>query len=232
MTDPRLLIFAKYPETGRVKTRLCPPLSPEQAAAIQRSCIRLVCERAFRAWPVRPVLVISPDDSEAAFRTLVGPYIRIQPQGGGDLGDRLARAIDAAFQSGDEQVLVMGSDSPTIPAGRFDDAHNALRTHDLILGPCDDGGFYLLGLKRTHDDLFKRVPWSTNRTCSGMTKQALACGLKVATLDPWYDIDRPDDLPRAMADVRSSKREDDYELLTVLEGAVAALPKRKATAPR
>ncbi|NOS99205.1 MAG: glycosyltransferase [Phycisphaerales bacterium] len=232
MADPKLLIFARYPAPGQVKTGLCPPLTPDQAAAIQRSCIRLVCERAFRVWPVRPTLVITPNDSEEAFRAIVGPYIRLLLQGEGNLGDRLARVVQDAFQSGDEEVLVIGSDSPTIPAGRFDDARTALQKSDVVLGPCDDGGFYLLGLKRTHVDLFKRVPWGTDGACSGLKDQAIACDLKVAAMDPWYDIDRPDDLARAVQDIRSVQREDDYELLTVLESAIAAVPKRKAAARR
>ncbi len=208
-------------------TRLCPPLTHEQAAAVQRACIRLLCERAFRVWPVCPKLVVSPDDSEEAFRELVGPYVPILPQGDGDLGQRLTAAATAVFAAGASELMIIGSDSPTIPQDRLTAAQSALQCSDVVIGPCDDGGFYLLALKRMHDDLLTGIDWSTNRAADQTRERASACGFSVAEIDPWYDIDRFEDLERTLADIRSGNELDDFELRTTVESALAAAKKRK-----
>lgn len=197
-------------------TRLCPPLSPEQAAAIQRACIRLVCERAFRSWPVQPVLVITPDDAEKSFRQFVGPYVPILPQGGGDLGKRLDRAFKATFDEGAQRVLVVGADSPTMPQRLLAGAVDALEKSDAVIGPCDDGGFYILGLHQFKNGLFDGIDWSTDRSAEQMIKQMKSCGMKVVELEAWYDIDRPEDLERAAEDLATARESDTFELSRVL----------------
>lgn len=217
MPTTELLIFAKYPAPGDVMTRLCPPLTPDAAAAVQRACIRLLCERAFRSWPVRPKLVISPDDSEDAFRDFVGLYIPILPQGDGHLGERLARATKTAFDGGAESLLIIGSDSPTLPERLIRDAQTALTNSDAVIGPCDDGGFYLLGLNAAHDDLFLNIDWSSDKVAEQTTARVKACGMSIARLEPWFDIDRPEDLERAAKDIRDSGQFDAFELLRILD---------------
>lgn len=226
----KLLIFAKHPTPGEVMTRLCPPLTPEQAAAVQRACIRLLCERAFRSWPVRPVLVISPDDAGPAFRRIVGPYIPIITQGDGDLGARLTRASKAAMQDNAPQVLIIGSDSPTLPARMLTEARKQLKKSDVVIGPCEDGGFYLIGLKRVDDNMLSNIDWSSDQVTSQTKERVAGCGMTVAMLEPWYDLDRPADLRRAVQDIRAADGRDDLELLGVLEEVLAAAYERKAVA--
>ena len=209
-------------------TRLCPPLTADEAAGVQRACIRLLCERAFRVWPVRPTLVVSPDDSEDQFRELVGPYIPLLQQGEGDLGERLARAASHSFDAGATELMIIGSDSPTIPEQRVIDAREALDDSDLVIGRCDDGGFYLLAIKRMHDDLFSEIEWSTERTADQTVARAKSIGMTVSEIAPWYDIDRVEDLARTAADIRSAGNVDDFELLQTVESALAAAKKRKA----
>ncbi len=232
MATTHLLIFAKYPTPGEVMTRLCPPLNADEAADVQRACIRLLCERAFRVWPVRPTLVVSPDDSEEQFRALVGPYIPLLQQGDGDLGERLARAAGSSFDAGATEVMIIGSDSPTIPEQRLIDARDALGSSDLAIGPCDDGGFYLLALKRLHDDLFRGVEWSTDRTAHQAVAQARSLGFSVSEIAPWYDIDRFEDLARTAGDIRSAGNVDDFELLRTVESALTSAEKRKTGAKK
>lgn len=216
MINPTLLIFAKFPGPGQVMTRLCPPLTPEQAASVQRACIRLICERAFRSWPVRPVLIISPDDAETGFREFAGPYIPIRLQGQGDLGQRLERAVRAALDEGARQVLVIGADSPTMPHRLLTDAVDALNKSGAAIGPCDDGGFYLLALNQLKDGMFDGVDWGTDRAAEQLTERMKSCGVKVSQLEKWYDIDRPEDLERAAADLAQARESDTFELSRVL----------------
>jgi len=230
VANPKLLIFAKHPTPGDVMTRLCPPLTPEEAADVHRACVRLLCERAFRAWPVRPTLVISPDDAEPRFREFVGPYIPILPQGDGDLGERLTRAAEAVLQNGSPPLLIMGTDSPTMPADRLAAAQVQLKEADAVLGPCRDGGFYMLGLNRVVPGMLDGVAWGTERAAAQTIERMQSRGLKVATIDPWYDIDRPDDLERAVGDMRSAHLPDDYELLRVIEDAIDEARARRSGA--
>ncbi len=221
MPTTKLLIFAKYPEPGEVMTRLCPPITPEEAARIQRACIRLLCERAFRSWSVRPVLVISPDDAEDCFREFANPYVPMMPQGDGDLGDRLTRAAKAEFDEGTTQLLIIGTDSPTITDDMIAAAQKKLKVSDVVVGPCDDGGFYLLGLKRFDDQMFKDIEWGSDRVTAQAVERSKSCGMKVGMLKPWYDIDRPADLQRAAKDMRKADRYDAYELLRTIEEVLA-----------
>ncbi len=227
MPTSHLLILAKYPEPGAVMTRLCPPLSPDDAARLQRSCLRLLCERAFRAWPVQPKLIFSPDDAEDRFRELVGPFIPARPQGEGDLGERMLHAAQTSFADGADEVILVGSDSPTMPAARITDVQRELQKHDAVIGPCDDGGFYVLGLKKTHDEMFSDIAWGGDQACAQTIQRLKSCGLKTTSIDPWYDIDRIDDLRRAVEDIRAAQNLDDYELFKTAESVLATAAKSK-----
>jgi uncharacterized protein len=226
----KLIIFAKYPEPGQVMTRLCPPLTHEVAAQIQTACIRLLCERAFRSWPVRPVLCVSPDDREDDFRKLAGPFVQIATQGEGDLGERILRMAETTLQEGEDRLLIIGSDSPTISAEHVAAATKKLSRADVVLGPCEDGGFYVLGLKRTDPKMFSGVAWGSDSACEQVKSACKACGLKVATSTSWYDIDRVSDLERAVVDIREANQRDDYQLLRTIETALEGVKGRKAGA--
>ena len=222
MPITKLLIFAKYPEPGQVMTRLCPPLTPDQAASVQRACVRLLCERAFRSWPVRPVLVISPDDAERGFREFTGPYVPMMPQGNGHLGDRLTRAARTALEDGTPEVLIIRTDSPTVSDEMIEAAQAALKKSDVVIGPRDDGGFYLIGLKRFGEGMFNGIEWGSDRVTTQSVDRLKSCGMSVGMLDPWYDIGRLADLERAVRDIRAADRRDDFELLRAIEEALAA----------
>ena len=228
MTTTKLLIFAKHPTPGQVMTRLCPPLTHEQAASVHRACVGLLCERAFRSWPVRPTLVITPDDAEAKFREFTGPFIAIMGQGEGDLGERLARAAKTSLDESTPAVLIIGSDSPTMPARLIHDAQSRLAKSDVVIGPCEDGGVYLIGIKRAADGLFEGIEWSTDRVAQQLKDSAKSCGMTVAELETWYDIDRPADLDRALRDMHDADELDDFALRRLLEDLLADAEPRKA----
>lgn len=227
MPTTHLLIFCKYPAAGEVMTRLCPPLTHDEAATVQRACIRLLCERAFRVWDVRPRLVISPDDAEESFREFVGPYIPILTQGDGEIGQRFARAVAVASSDGAEKIIIIGSDSPTLTAEHINAAASELDKADAVLGPCDDGRHYLLGVKRPCDEWLTRVDWSGDRVVA-QAKKAAGRGMTLHLLQPWYGIDTIAGLERALADIRAVNACDDYELRRVIEMTLEAAGKRKS----
>jgi len=216
VANAKLLIFSKYPAAGRVMTRLCPPLTHLDAARVQRSCIRVVCERAYRSWPVRPELVVSPDDSVSAFREIVGPLIPIAAQGDGDLGARIARAASAALAAGEPTVLIVGTDSPTMPTHLLSAAVAALNSSDVVIGPTEDGGFFLVGLSKYAEGMFADIEWGSDQVSAQTTARASSCGLGVTILEPWYDLDRIADLERAVGEIRDGGPPEAVELSYVI----------------
>ncbi len=211
-------------------TRLSPTVDPEDAARIQRACIRMLCERSFRGWPVRPTLVISPDDAEESFRECVGPYVPLTPQGDGDLGARLARVCKAQFDAGDKEVLVIGTDSPTMPYDTPKLVKEKLAKSDVVVGPTEDGGYYCLGMRKFDERLFADVDWGSDKVFEQTVANAKKCKLKLDTLPEWYDLDRPEDIQRSIDDIVKANHRDDFELRRVLEdvaGKMATAGKKK-----
>jgi hypothetical protein len=130
------------------------------------------------------------------------------PQGPGDLGERLARAVGAAFVRGHRRVLVVGSDSPTLPSHLIAEALRRLEATDVVLGPAFDGGYYLLGLNRLEPALFRDVPWSGPEVLAVTAERARAAGLEVSLLPFWYDVDEPADLARLVSHARAVRAAD------------------------
>jgi len=190
----RLMIFAKAPTPGRVKTRL--KLPPETAAALHAAFVRDVVARHQR--PGRQVTVWRAGDLQhGLWRELVeahGVSLAVQPSG--DLGDRMAAAFSATGVHGDP-VVVLGTDSPTLPPALVERAFAALGDRDAVIGPACDGGYVLLGLRgaaTTDRSIFPPgLAWGTEAVLPA-TLDALAARGDFAVLDPWYDVDRPQDL--------------------------------------
>lgn len=235
MSD-RLIVFARRPEAGRVKTRLTPPLSPDAAAEVYEACLRDVlalaaAERArIEIWfeeyagpdaaagsgrgaagagtsPTQPAGDARPGrtagGSEAYFAREF-PVVPLVRQAKGDLGERMADAFDRSFAAGAGRVLLLGSDSPTLPPDTLHAAFDHLLDAEGVLGPALDGGYYLVGLRReawpAAAGLFREVPWSTPDVLRVTALRAAEAGLALRTLPGWYDIDRPEDLARARVD--------------------------------
>ncbi len=190
----RLMIFAKAPMPGRVKTRLLLP--PETAAAVHAAFVRDVVERHGR--PGRHVtLWRAGDPDHPLWAELVAAHgIALAEQPAGDLGDRMAAAFAATGAAGDP-VVILGTDSPTLPPQRVDAAFAALAERDAVITPACDGGYVLLGLRgaATRDRTIfpKGLAWGTEAVLP-TTLDALAARGDFAVLDPWYDVDRPIDL--------------------------------------
>jgi len=195
-----LVIVGKAPRPGRSKTRLVPPLSPSDAAALAAAFLYDTAELGIGLGWER-VTVVHPDVDDEADRLgdLLPRGIRCQAQAGNGLGDALRGAFAAHFADGFVKVVLIDSDSPTLPRRLLDEACAALERHEVVLGPSADGGYYLLGLRKHQPALFDGIAWSTPRVLEQTVQRA--AGLSLKLLDEWYDVDEPADLFRLQADL-------------------------------
>jgi rSAM/selenodomain-associated transferase 1 len=195
-----LLIIAKRPAPGQTKTRLSPPLLLEQAASLYECFLRDTLEVA-RAVPAVSRLVHYAPDSAAGYFGQLAPDFGLRPQVGDSLGPRLEQVLTRCLAEGFERAVIMDSDSPTLPAAYPAQAFAALDTADVVLGPCEDGGYYLIGLKQPQPRLLREVPMSTTHVLRDTLALAKQAGLRVALLPTWYDVDTAQELERLRADL-------------------------------
>ena len=195
----RLLIFLKEPTPGQVKTRLATIVGDEASSALYRACIELALERlaGFRR---ESVVCVDPPEAVARLRASLGPGWAYEPQRGAHLGERLADATARAFDGGASQVVIIGTDSPWVHAEDITAAFKALARADVVLGPTDDGGYYLIGLSRRTPALFQGIAWSSPSVFADTHTKARALGLRVETLRAGYDLDHLADVQRFIED--------------------------------
>ena len=202
MRQTVVLIFAKYPTAGAVKTRMTPPLSGEEAVELHEACLRMVCENVASVDTLETKLVVTPDDRAIDLAHRVGLHEGdAWPQGDGDLGDRLNRAVVRAFDSDARSVLLLGADSPTLSAEKLHEAIDALDDHQAVLGPCEDGGYYLLGLNVPTPALLTGIDWGSDCVADQTRQRADEAGIDLHELSTWYDLDRFEDVARARRDL-------------------------------
>ncbi len=195
--DARLLVFARAPRPGAVKTRLARTLGDGRAAEIYRRMGRLVVDRVAPA-PARLAVCHSPDDAGEEVREWLGsPPAEYWPQGSGDLGGRMSRMFDRAFE-GSERVVVIGTDAPAVGAETIRRALEALDSADVVLGPASDGGYYLIGLRRPRPGLFTDINWGTGSVLEETIARAWSLRLDVTCLEVESDIDTAADLTPAV----------------------------------
>jgi len=191
-------IMAKAPRPGQVKTRLCPPLSRQQAAALYRCFLLDKIAQVDSLQGSAPALSYGPPESRPFFQDFAPPHFLLVPQLGADLGGRLLSTFIQLFRQGFAQVLAIDSDTPTLPTAYLQRALDVIAQpgNDVVLGPTEDGGYYLIGLHRAHRDLFEDMPWSTPQVLSETLRRAEAQRLHAVCVEPWFDVDTPDDLQR------------------------------------
>jgi hypothetical protein len=193
---PVLIIFAKEPRPGQVKTRLCPPISPQAAARLYGQFLEDVLEE-MAGLPQIPVAVAyTPEAARPFFQKLVPPDTPLVAQAGADLGERLRQAFAWGFAQGAATVLIRNSDSPDLPGSLVLAAQEVLADGraQAVLGPCPDGGYYLVGLKTPQPRLFQDINWSSSTVLADTLAQAGRLGLTVHLLPSWLDIDTIADL--------------------------------------
>ncbi|MEJ2757428.1 MAG: TIGR04282 family arsenosugar biosynthesis glycosyltransferase [Anaerolineales bacterium] len=188
-----LIVVAKQPTPRKTKTRLCPPLTFEQAANLYE-CFLQDTLTIMRSVPdVRCGIGYLPENAGEYFRQLA-PDMELTPQQGATLGDRLDNLLRSALNNGSERVVVFNSDSPTLPAAYLSQAFEELADVDVVLGPTKDGGYYLIGMKQPHSHLLKQVQMSTPLVLKDTLALAKSSGLTVSLLPTWYDVDTINDL--------------------------------------
>lgn len=201
-----IVIFVKAPVAGKVKTRLCPPLSHEQAAALYRAFVRDTLAAARKVARARLEIAYQPAAAYPDLRWLGPdadtPYF---VQKGAGLGKKLVHAFEQAFRSGARKAVVLGSDTPHIEPAAVREAFRLLEGHDAVLGPAADGGYYLVGLKRPIPALFAGVSWSTPRVLRQTLDRAQRCGLSYRLLPECRDIDTFADLESLMRPSHGSR---------------------------
>jgi len=193
-------IMAKAPRAGEVKTRLSPPLSARDAAELYRCFLLDKIEQVRTLTAASPAIAYTPPDGRGFFEG-VAPDFLLVPQRGPDLGARLANSFEHLFTLGHAAVFAIDSDTPTLPTPFLEQALDLIATPgiDLVLGPSEDGGYYLIGLRALYRELFEDMPWSTAQVVPETFRRAEGKGLKVAALPLWFDIDTPKDLKQLAA---------------------------------
>ena len=194
LSGPALAIFAKQPLPGQVKTRLCPPLTAEQAADLYEVSLRETLDR-FTATNLSPVLCYSGQRQWFAAQFPETPLLL---QSDGDLGQRLAAATTALFDAGASPLLIVGSDSPDLPLALVDQALSSLSAFDLVTTPANDGGFVLVGMRQATPEIFLEIPWSSPQALAATLRQARRQGLSYQETGSWSDLDEFDDLAQLL----------------------------------
>jgi uncharacterized protein len=210
-----LAVMTKAPRAGEVKTRLVPPLTPDQAAELNKCFLYdtvTAISSAISNNNACGIAVYTPIGTELAYADILPSNFSLLPQRGDRFGERLYFAALDLFKCGFESVCLIDSDSPTVPPENFAQAVKLLqRSGDrVVLGPCEDGGYYLIGLKKPkpHKELFERIDWSTERVLAQTRQRAREIGLEVKLLPVGYDVDDSASLQRLCKELLTGKQSD------------------------
>lgn len=183
-----LVLFARSPQLGQVKTRLAATVGNARALEIYRDLVEHVVGHVRELSGVAAVIACTPDEGVSDMEQWF-PGLSAEGQGEGDLGLRMQRAMDRAFARGAHRVVILGTDCPEADARVMQQAFSLLGQRDVVFGPATDGGYYLVGARRETPPVFSGIPWSASNTLAVSVAAAQARGLDVALLDPLSDID-------------------------------------------
>ena len=223
-----VIVFAKNPIPNQVKTRLLPTLSPEQAAALYTAFLTDWCETLAELPDVDLVIAYTPPEAQPDLQALIGENAIYIPQMGTDLGDRLTSAKQWAMEQGYTKILVVGSDSPTLPISYISQALGLLDSRDIVIGPSTDGGYYLIGfsaeaLAITVPHVFEEIAWSTAEVFQQTVACIHAAKATLGLLPPWYDIDTAEDLAFLHAHISAMRLAGDRVQAVRTESLLAEL---------
>jgi rSAM/selenodomain-associated transferase 1 len=205
-----LVVIAKAPREGEVKTRLIGPLSAAEVTEVYANFLRDVFVMAEAVQSEREnlqiVLCYTPEGEEEAFEQIEREGSLMLPQRGEGFGDRLRHCFEDLFGMGFGSVVVIGADSPTLPGEYVFDAFESFETDDdVVIGPAEDGGYYLIGMRRLHEPIFEDIPWSGPDVLDATIERARAAELDLVLLSEWYDVDTPEDFERLKRELGENK---------------------------
>lgn len=198
-----IIVFIKFPVPGKVKTRLGAQIGNAKACACYRVFLQQTFDLLKRTSAENIIVAYEPGSKATEFDKIIPTEFDAIPQSPGTLGDRMAHAFSIAFERGSERVIAFGSDSPTVPVHYIEQAITSLSCKDIALGSTEDGGYYLIGLRKLYRRLFEDVKWSSNTVFAETLARAHELGLAVERIPEWYDIDDLSTLRRAATDDRT-----------------------------
>lgn len=201
-----LIIFAKEPKPGKVKTRLKGYLSEERCAELYKVFLKDTLELARAAKCFHKILAYDAFGFAPRYLKTIAPDFIFYKQRGDDLGERMHNAFKFAKGMKCEKTLIIGSDSPDLPVTYLKEAFKCLDKNDIVLGPVFDGGYYLIGLKKPCLQIFQGVKWSSRSVFKDTLKIAIVLGIKAAVLKKWHDIDKYSDLVFLKQSLKKNKR--------------------------
>lgn len=203
-----LLVFAKEPRCGFVKTRLLDVLSGKECVELYKAFLQDTIEIAKKVSCQLKCIAYHTDNTSPVYITQIGTEnnLLLYRQEGKDFGERICNALRFAFSLGASNSVIIGTDTPNLPIEFVQSAFDALDKYDIVLGPCLDGGYYLIGAKKLYERLFSNIEWGTDRVLSQTIHRAKAMGKKLYLLERWYDVDSKDDLLRLLNDSINEKQ--------------------------
>ena len=196
LPDAVIVIMAKQPQPGQTKTRLCPPLTPVEAAALYEALLRDTIDLVAGVTGCALAVAVTPPAGRTYFETITPPGTLLLPIAGADIGRCLDLALGRLLAMGFRKALALNADGPSLPPQVLQQAVAALDAHELVLGPAQDGGYYLIGLKHLVPELFEGISWSTDTVLAQTLARAAVLGLDVIQLPAWYDVDTAADIQR------------------------------------
>ncbi len=225
--DRVLAIMCKAPRAGHVKTRLAAAYAPEAIVALYRALVEDTIELA-RVAGLRTV-AICPSDDEANVARWLSRDVDVRAQRGAGLADGLYSTFEQLCTPSCRRVIALNADSPHLPVGVLESAFAALATHDVVVGPCDDGGYYLVGATQPYPGLFDASAMGKRSACEALLGQASRLGLGVHMTAEHWDVDLPGDVAR-LADALASAPGRAARTAAVLAAWNVAGPRREAQA--
>lgn len=200
-------IFAKHWQPGYVKTRLAATIGDERAAHVHRACLQALLDR-FQCTADRRILAFTPADKAHYFAQMTGDAWQLRPQAEGDLGARMHDFFTADYLQPEDHVVLIGSDSPNLPVSIVDEAFERLQSSSIVLGPSEDGGFYLIGARGSTAPCLDGIAWSTNIVWEQTESCLQSQGYQFEQLPRWFDVDEAEDLARLRGELAESAGTD------------------------
>ncbi len=207
MSEKCLGIFAKYWQPGQVKTRLAATIGEQRSAQVYQWFLETLLDRLTHCGD-RHILVYSPPERVADFEQIAPAQWQIAPQAEGNLGQRMQAFFQQQHESGCQRVVLVGSDSPNLPLEYVRQAFELLNDHPVVLGPTEDGGYWLIGTSGRVQPIFENIPWSTPQVWPATLAALDAAQLSHATLPTWYDVDVAEDLDRLIDELQKDCHKD------------------------
>jgi rSAM/selenodomain-associated transferase 1 len=203
MNNPILVIMAKKPQVGRTKTRMRPTLTSTEAAQLYEALLKDSIVLISGLEEIELAIAVTPPESILYFRHISPSGTLLIPIECVDIGDCLTQVFECLLEMGYPKVLAFNADGPSVPPQYIHTAVQRLDQEDIVLGPSEDGGYYLVGMKQLFPQIFSGIAWSTPQVLAQTSDKIEALGLRAGLLPPWYDVDTATDLERLQAELTS-----------------------------